>query len=432
VSKYIVVGIDYGTRFTKVLFRDNNQVEGKAHVVTSSAFPDGLFPSLLSLEGESLRPFHPEGEVVAYLKMIAAYAVSTYETNPSSSLETAEIKIPDGLLKLRGTYVDLDLVGLCLSYYFGCLLAETHRCIDEKLKPESGDIVLYQLAVPTALTQQNKEIEKLFWICVVNGRALFKRYGSSILQGLVFSEIYDTIENDVLLKYEEIKESHKHACVTYPETAAAVAGFFFSKNSSDGIFITIDVGAGTVDLNIFRRNRLTDQNPDPTLAYYSTQVSPLGAQRVADEFDYITPKAPEALQKELYTDIRKLFQRARKKQPNHGEVGDVRRTYDGARIFLFGGGKEHSIYRETLIQGLDSRLKENYDFGGVHNPMILDLPEYEEIEKPVKNISSGRYAVAYGLTTNPINLAKIILPDEMDDFRRDLPSGSCFGFDWSD
>ena len=437
MSKYIVVGIDYGTRFTKVLFRDNNQVEGKAYVVTSSAFPDGLFPSLLSLEGESLRPFHPEGEVVAYLKMIAAYAVSTYETSPSSSLETAEIKIPDGLLKLRGSYCDLDLVGLCLSYYFGCLLAETHRCIEERLKPEIGDVVLYQLAVPTALTLQNKEMEKLFWICLVNGRALFKRYGDRILDGLPLSEIYETIETDVFLKYEEIKESHKHACVTYPETAAAVAGFFFSKNSSEGIFITTDVGAGTVDLNIFRRNRPNDQSPDPTLAYYSTQVSPLGAQRVADEFDYVQPMEIDQLQKQLYGDIRSLFVRALKKQPNHGNV-DGQKTYDRSRIFLFGGGKGHSIYQETLVQGLDSLLADNLDYGGVYNPTILDLPEYSEIEKPVPNVPSGRYAVAYGLTTNPINLHKIILPNELQDIRLDqhLENNNwnppSYGFDWND
>ena len=433
MSKYIVVGIDYGTRFTKVLFRDNNQVEGKAYVVTSSAFPDGLFPSLLSLEGESLRPFHPGGEVVAYLKMIAAYVVSTYETNPSKSLETAEIKIPDGLLKLRGSYCDLDLVGLCLSYYFGCLLAETHRCIEERLKPEIGDVVLYQLAVPTTLTLQNKEMEKLFWICLVNGRALFKRYGDRILDGLPLSEIYETIETDVFLKYEEIKESHKHACVTYPETVAAVAGFFYSKNSSEGIFITTDVGAGTVDLNIFRRNRLNDQNQEPTLAYYSTQVAPLGVQRLSDEFKYVNPLAVDLLKEELYKEIRKLIVQARRKQPNHGEAGDLRRTYDGARIFLFGGGKRNPVYRETLLEGLDSQLEKNFDYGGVNKPDVLDLPDYREIERPSPHVDSGRYAVAFGLTNNPLNLHKIILPDELGDISREPPpEDQRYGFDWSD
>jgi len=437
MSKYIVVGIDYGTRFTKVLFRDNSQVEGKAYVVANPEYPDGLFPSLLSLEGENLKPYQTQGEVIAYLKMVAAYAVTAYESEPSRALESADIKIPDGLKRLRGTYQDLDLVGLCLSYYFGCLLAEAHRCIEEKLKPGDGDVVLYQLAVPTALTMQNKEMEKFFWVCLVNGRVLFKKYGARILSGLSLSEIYETIENEVLSKYEKVQAKYQHRCVTYPETAAAVAGFFYSKNSGDGIFITADVGAGTVDLNIFRRNRPTEHNPDPTLAYYSTQVSPLGAQRVEDEFDYVARMSADELQAKLYEDIRSLFVRALRKQPNHGNTSGTR-TYDNSRIFLFGGGKKHAVYGETLLQGLDSEKNENLHHGGVTNPIILDLPEYSEIEKPIRNVPSGRYAVAYGLTTNPINLHKIILPDELKDILPEPPTDGNpwnrpgYGFDWND
>jgi hypothetical protein len=433
VSKYIVVGIDYGTRFTKVLFRDNDQVQGQAYVVVSQAFRDGLFPSLLSLEGEVIKPYQTQGEVIAYLKMVAAYAVTAYEKEPSRALEAADIRIPDGLKKLRGTYQDLDLVGLCLSYYFGCLLAEAHRCIEEKLNPGKGDKVLYQLAVPTALTMQNKEMDKFFWVCLVNGRELFKRHRTRILEGLSLSEIYESIERDVLSKYEEIKARYKHRCATYPETAAAVAGFFFSKNSSDGIFITADVGAGTVDLNIFRRNRLNDQNQEPTLAYYSTQVAPLGAQMVSDEFKYVNPLAVDLLKEKLYKEIRKLIVQARRKQPNHGEVGDLRRTYDGARIFLFGGGKRNPVYRETLLEGLDSQLEKNFDYGGVNNPVVLDLPDYREIERPSPHVDSGRYAVAFGLTNNPLNLHKIILPDELSDITREPPpEDQRYGFDWND
>jgi len=432
MSKYIVVGIDYGTRFTKVLFRDNNQVEGKAYVVTNPAFPDGLFPSLLSLNGETIVPFQQQGEVIAYLKMLAAFAVAKYETQPSKALEHEDIKIPVGLNKLREKYQDLDLVGLCLSYFLGCLLAEAHRCIDEKLRPEKGDLVLYQLAIPTALTSQNKEMQKFFRICLVNGRELFKKHGTRILQGLSLSEIYDTVKHDVLSKYEEIEAKYRNRCVTYPETAAAVAGFFFSKNSGDGIFITADVGAGTVDLNIFRKNRLNEQNPDPTLAYYSTQVSPLGAQRLEDEFDYVTPMQADELQSKLYEEIRSLFVCALRKQPNLGDQRG-RRTYDGSKIFLFGGGKGNPVYKMTLLQGLDDSIDKNANHGGVFEPNILELPEYAEIEKPVSSVSAGRYAVAFGLTTNFINLHKIILPDELNDIPPRPPDDDRrYGFDWSD
>lgn len=437
MSKYIVVGIDYGTRFTKILYRDNSQVDAKAHVVTSPDFPDGLFPSLLYLREEILTPFHGNGGVIAYLKMIATYAVENYETAPNKALETAEIQIPEELEKLRGHYQDLDLAGLSLSYYFSCLLAETHRCVQERLEPQAGDKIMFQLGVPTALTEKNKDVMMLFRICLVNGHILYKKYHDKILQGLSFPEIYEVVENDVLLKYESIQKHYQHRCAIYPETAAAVAGFLFSKNSGEGIFITSDVGAGTVDLNIFRRNRPTDLNPDPELAYYSTQVSPLGAQRVADEFDYVSPMEPAVLQDELHNDIRDLFYRALQKQPNHGQ-NDGHRTYDSARIFLFGGGSALPIYKETIHQALDAGEEGNNAYGGVCNPMILDLPEYSEIEKPDRTVASGRYAVAYGLTTNPLNLAKITLPDEMRDIHRDAPPDGNpwnqpgYGFDWSD
>jgi len=437
MSKYIVVGIDYGTRFTKVLFRDNNQVEGKAYVVTNPAFPDGLFPSLLSVKGEVLRPFANEGDVLAYLKMIAAYGVQKYENHPDQVLESAEITIPEELKRQKANYQELDLVGLSLSYYFGCLLAEAHRCIQARFQPTSEDRLVYQLAVPTALTMKSKEVEKFFRICLISGDVLFRTRRDTILKGLRLSEIYDVLEQEVSQNLEKVWEKYEHRCTTYPETAAAVAGFFFAQNAGDGIFITSDVGAGTVDLNIFRRNMPNERNPDPELAYYSSQVAPLGAQRVADEFEYVQPMEAEELKKRLYNEIRVLFVRALQKQPNHGQING-RRTYDSARIFLFGGGKAYPIYRETLLMGLDNGNEANFNHGGVFEPMILDLPEYDEIEKPVPSVSAGRYAVAFGLTTNPLNLAKIILPNELSDIGQNAPPQNnpwnppAHGFNWDD
>jgi hypothetical protein len=138
------------------------------------------------------------------------------------------------------------------------------------------------------------------------------------------------------------------------------------------------------------------------------------------------------LQSKLYEEIRSLFVRALRKQPN---LGDRRghRTYDGSRIFLFGGGKRHAIYGETLLQGLDGSINKNANHGGVCDPNILELPEYAEIEKPIPSVSAGRYAVAFGLTTNPINLHKIILPDGLKDIPPRPPGDDRpYGFDWSD
>ena len=141
----------------------------------------------------------------------------------------------------------------------------------------------------------------------------------------------------------------------------------------------------------------------------------------------------EILKEELYREIRKLVFQARIKQPNHGNVGDLRRTYDGAKIFLFGGGKKNPVYRETLLEGLDSQLEKNFDYGGVNNPAVLDLPDYKEIERPSPHVDSGRYAVAFGLTNNPLNLHKIILPDELSDITREAPpEDKRYGFDWND
>ena len=93
------------------------------------------------------------------------------------------------------------------------------------------------------------------------------------------------------------------SCFTFPEVAAGVQGVLRSPTAEDGLYLTVDVGAGTVDMNAFRRytaQRVLNVEERPNqLDYYAAKVAPYGVARIAEcktrnpfqEYQHIIPYA---------------------------------------------------------------------------------------------------------------------------------------------
>src|SRR6476646_6582109 len=106
---------------------------------------------------------------------------------------------------------------------------------------------------------------------------------------------------------------------------------FRSPNAIDGLFITMDVGAGTVDMNAFRRCGAIRN-----CSYYAALICPLGVQIVSDPDGVTVTQEREELMEDLRSQQRQLFRRAQKYQKNHGTPGN--RTWVDSTQFMFGGG----------------------------------------------------------------------------------------------
>jgi hypothetical protein len=220
-------------------------------------------------------------------------------------------------------------------------------------------------------------------------------------------------------------------CLLYPEVAAAVQTVFRSPNAKDGLYITMDVGAGTVDLNAFNRfsghpgeeqtNRIAE------LSYYSAIVRQLGDQNLKDPHGAIEPMTKGKLGQELKNSLSTLYVSAKEHQPNNGDIPG-RRTWDSATLFIFGGGAQNLVYWDNFIDGLEA--------AGIYHPQPHHLPAAKDILCP-RGVEFGRFAVAYGLSFFRPSLNKVSLPHELKTFAQLYPEianrpPKQYGFNWDD
>jgi len=429
MARYLLVaGIDLGTSFTKVVLRDNNTPGQSALAVTFSHFSDGLLPSIVYSDGTRLFPPAPEAAQpgIPYLKMLAAHM-----SNGNGLHDGHPLRIPEIMQTLCADKDSLSVVRSLLAYYFAVVITEVEafvrsstRWSDFDSSGNSEDHFVYQLAVPTGLLGSGVT-EKFFRDALVASYELRSVVASDPHHSVVVSEWIAQVEKVLSEDPATLHERHKWRCLIYPEVAAAVQTVFRSPNARDGLYITMDVGAGTVDLNAFRRH--TDETKTH-LCYYSARVSPLGSQNLVDPHQMVAQRRRASeLMEDLREELCALFRQALRFQPNHGTARG-QRTWDRATLYLFGGGAAMDFYGRGFIDGMSR--------AGIFEPRSLSLPSARDLTKPAQT-DFGRFAVAYGLSFFKPSLDNVQLPGEILPFRELCPPDESepprqYGFNWED
>jgi hypothetical protein len=276
--------------------------------------------------------------------------------------------------------------------------------------------------------------ERLFRDAFIAGYELRRKIGAAMAVTMPHTVWSKNVDQVLSADRSELNSRFQWQCLLYPEVAAAVQTVFRSPNARDGLYITMDVGAGTVDLNAFRRfsghprELQTGSNSVRQLDYYSAIVCPLGIQNLNDPHRAVKQQSEGQLMKKLRESLRILFDRAKLHQPNHLGHGQGYRTWDEATFFIFGGGAHHRGYWENFAAG----LKE----AGIHNPQAHNLPAAQDLSCPPK-VEFGRFAVAYGLSFFRPSLDKVSLPHELETFAQLHPEIANrpprqYGFNWDD
>lgn len=423
--RFIIAGLDYGTSFTKVVIRDNNMPGRNAQVVTSNAFKDGLFPSLLGLQNGRLffPPIRDGVAEIPYVKMLPASVIN------GEKLASIPIQLPgeaDILAKSIGE--DAAFVRCLMSFYFAHIISATETFIRSDAgwhdfdfsRNTHDDHLIFQLAVPSGLMDGSGGAENLFREALIAGYQLRDHALLKEQTGAPAVDWHRAVEAQMETAAGN-KNQFEWQCLIYPETAGAVQAYFRSPNASDGLFVTMDVGAGTVDLNAFRKG-LRLRNCD----YYATIVCPLGRQNIQSPLTSHSPNGEEAIMEELRHKVNAINLLARQYQPNHGTQPGMR-TWDHATFFIFGGGAHYRPYWESYEAGLRQV--------GIHDPQILQLPSAQDLNRP-RGVDFGRFAVAYGLSFFKPSLDQVRLPHELKTFdelypRSDEPQRP-YGFSWED
>jgi len=433
-GQLLVAGIDFGTSFSKVVLRD--QATREAVVVTSPRHPDGLIESLIGINNDFLVPPSAckDFPCVAYLKMLAAHAAN------GAALDRGPVHVPAALGPMRKEgdgKVILDL----LVFYFAHLMATTEEFIRRQspwryfdFSGNRKDNLIFQLAVPTGLLDHDGATERLFRKAFLVAYELRGAVDPRMIRPQKYQEWSNHVEGVANAGLKALQAKYPWQCLDYPEVLAAMQTVFRSPNpQQDGLYITMDVGAGTVELNTFRRNTGEHLHPDerakksPNHDYYSMKVCPLGLHNLQDPYELVFPlKTEEELAHELHSEVSTLFLRAKVKQPNHpGAPGT--RTWDRARFLIFGGGAQVSPYRKTFREALEHE--------GIHVPQIFALPAASDLPLP-EGVDFGRFAVAYGISFFRQNLDSWRPPEEILPFNTLYPPDetppSQYGINWED
>ncbi|MEK7950447.1 hypothetical protein [Luteolibacter soli] len=415
---FFVAGFDFGTSYSKVVLRD--QFTGVAKVVTFGKSASGLLPSLVRVgDSQVAGPggLEQKGILLSYPKLIAADAASG--KCDFSSLYGDSLK--DVLTQLRAKDVK-GAAHLLLTRYFLSVLDGIHDSIagDEDWKgfnPEADPLVV-QIAVPTGLMSDgDKSVDKLMQGALASATLMRNKPSQSSPVSTV-DELWAATKQLGKLSPAD-REALDTRCITYPEVAAGVQTVLRSRNTPDGKYITLDVGAGTVDINAFlRRSRDRDED-NPGLDYWACEVEPLGFARLNlgktrtnVEFHETTvnPLPEPLLLARLGETIGRLMGNAFRFQP-HATTGSGPSPWRGETYaYAWGGGAAHQPYLDQFRSSL--------------NALRLNIPNVNLLPSPGDHFTLpadlegnfGRLAVAYGLSYHQANLEAVRLPHQIKSF----------------
>lgn len=420
------IGLDFGTAFSKCVLRDTRQEPSRATLVKFRHNGENpyLVPSEVYFEDNVLfTPLDLDARVpvqsIGHLKMALYATVRGHRSDPwllgvaqhwpEDSEEELDRKVE--------TLVVLYLAAL-IRHSLATLKAQLPDFGEVK-----GDLCAVNMAVPVAHAQ-DAAVEEAFRDCLNRAWRLAQCSADGQLP-----------ISECIKKVGELRpsESEQFFCSIYPEVSANVQAFIQSRAGFEGLFLFVDVGAGTVDASVF----IYWPHPgnEKPLSYFAADVIPLGSSQIEiraaaavtrvlqDQFRWCKEELPhqskltidlsekleeteKALEAELVEKVGRTAGIARGKivAPDRAGVHQWRRL----RILMGGGGSAAPMY-SAAARG--SFATWNFTPGLSSLPIPTDLEWPTEISD--KASLFRRVSVAYGLSFDRTTLQDHRYPDEV-------------------
>jgi|GEM_PF-3684513 len=435
------LGIDFGTRFCKVCYRDIGREQ--SGVVMFGA--DGgewewaLIPAVVwldargqvSLAAAEAGASTGEARRVDYLKMRLA---ALDEQQPDDFAWLAPVPRLDSPLVIEAVCAFL-LGGIVRRAQAWVMRAKAQRMEGYDVRWTGNVCVPVQYCDSPAL-QRFERVFRAGWVMADD------------------ESFPATIPLDALQQWYEAtcEEIHEQAkvihCHSHPEIAAAVRSFVSSRQARDGVYIFMDVGSGTLDGVSFRFRR--DQGTTH-LNFYEGLVRSLGVNALCEkimrrqgdgravereilERNLLDPDDDPPEIKILKSEIHeiqtfcatlimqikykdtlvwapdffdKLTDIFQKNLPRAGRQASL-------PIFFGGGGYQSHFYVNTVRKTHRARNHHRCDVPP-YALVALPCPREDELDRhglPAEEFH--RFAVAYGLSFDHANCAEVTLPSQMD------------------
>ena len=358
---HVNLGIDFGTSYTKVCYRDLGS--DKSGVLTFEGEP--YLPSIVRVDDDG--------------------ALSTaIGSSRRGSTEIAYLKMLIGVDAPAAMYVR------ALSSYY---LAETicgakREFIRQETELTEGRPIIWSSNIGVPVEHYDSPKVDIF-------REVFAIAWRWAESNNVPTSVGDTIDR---YKNDRMNTAATD-CHAVPEIVAAVWSFVTSREARPGIYTYLDVGGGTLDGVCFRYE---NDEGDRRICCYSAKVGQLGVSSLSEEADVeekvltadeLPPRHVynqlEKYANEIQTLVGQIIVTAKSRIPG-GFMGN------SLPIFIGGGGAHSEWYQTAIMNTYWSRQHYNI---GIPWYEMMRVPEPSDLEMNSAHEGSfPRFTIAYGLS----------------------------------
>jgi len=281
------LGIDFGTKFTKVCVRDTDRERSWVITFTNGSpnLDEALLPTKIGICSDG--------------SLLAGLTESEWKTQPQTQIDV-------DFIKMRLANIELTKEGE--GYSFDSL-PKFHE-IDLNTPENLENISAYYLSrvilkAKAWVLKNNADLvkgQKISWS--INIGVPVKYFDSNAInrfckvlslayllseshpESLTFNHLNDYA---TLLK-NDASNRENISCFAIPEIAAAVYSYTISRQAEPGIYIFFDVGSGTIEGASFRFFR---ENKMPKIEFYTGEVEPIGMNALAKQVNMRVADIPE-------------------------------------------------------------------------------------------------------------------------------------------
>lgn len=394
--KQLVIGLDFGTAFTKVVVGEARTKYAIPWVNPVTDTSDYLLPGVL------------------YINNSGECALSPYSTNGEA--------ISD--LKLRLLSGDRSVASLSyITAYIALVLRHTITFIMSEHKTVYGNFTIdwmVNVGLPTD-DYHNVELVSLYQKIISNARQISAMPSSVHLhacRNLVENEPVENTENNDLDRITAV-----------PEFVAQITGYVKSPLRNPDLHLLVDVGAGTVDVTLFNVHEHDGEDAFPIfgksvellgtrylvknrlkLSPYLQETGELGPfSQIPNEANFaklLGVSEPQLKQQDsgfkskFKKQITRLLQYTRSQRYPQSVTWS-----QGIPTFFCGGGSRCDFYRDGINEILNSYKLD-----------IRSLTSLTNLEaKGIRKMDYDRFSVAHGLSYDRDDLGEVTRSDEIED-----------------
>jgi len=391
--RQLVIGVDFGTAYTKVVIADNRRARAIPFRDASYGGNPYLLPSVVSIDANGV--------------------ASLGKAADGTSVSDIKLRILDG-------DTSDQVINAAVSFLALVVRAARHQFMVAHRDEYRHCHLEWQVNVGLPAEHcRNNELTGFYQ------RLACAAWNAGVMPGPIsIAAVKDCYLRDT-------GSLRNDAIAVIPEFAAQICGYVRSPMRQYGPHLLIDVGGGTLDVavfNVYRDAEDDDLFPVFACSVTSRGVLPLhryrlgklpneksdsGQRRYAEKSTYAAGASYFSVSEDELKRVDKSF-----KDLVYGQILDVlergrrdkypRLYHQSIRVFLCGGGAHVELYSALV----DALIRDAHPC----HLELVHLPRPDRFE--AKGLGDGAYdrlSVAFGLSFDPYDIGTVRLPDEIDD-----------------